>query len=152
MTATETIIRALIALLEAASGLPTVRRNIALDQLADEAQELDGSTTLSALVIADGENVQSTRLLGTPPQWELVHRVEIDWACAGTPGDNLEATFDDGLKAIFDAIAADLTLGGTVTACECDTPPERGLEIWGAKTAKTAMLFVTITYLSTRPF
>ncbi len=152
MTATETAIRALVAVLAAASSVPTPRRNVALDDLASEAEQLDGSSILTALVVSDGTNLRHDRNLGDPPSWELTHRVELDWVAAGAPGDALEAAFDAGLAAIGDALAANPTLSGSVTLCECAAPPDRGLEVWGAKTAKTAMLEIELTYPSSRPF
>lgn len=152
MSATETAILALVARLTITEALPAPRRNIALDQYADEAEQADGSTLVSALVVADGENISAIKYLGDPVGFELVHRAEINWAAASLPGPDLDTVFDQGLEAIAGAIEADPTLGGSVTRAEIIQAPERGLEEWGAKTAKTALVFVQLTYLSTRAF
>jgi hypothetical protein len=153
VTKTEEALQALIAALNASVDLPDVRRSALLD---DILEEMDGETGVSrALVIQDGDadmNVDEMETGLGEGRFFLEHHAELEWIVAARDGTELATHFDAGLEAIAAVIEADRTLSGAVEMADMRIPPERGLEVAGARPAKTARIIVTLEFQSRRPF
>lgn len=153
MTRTEQALQALIAALNASADLPAVRRSALLD---DILEEMDTEEAVSrALVLQDGDadvNVDEMEVGLGAGRFFLAHLAELEWIVAARDGDDLARIFDAGLEAIASVIESDRTLSGAVELADLRTPPERGLEVAGARPAKTARIIVTLEFQSARPF
>lgn len=150
---TEAATLALLAALQASSALPAVRRSPVFD---DVPEELDACTPQFSAVLAllDGDVVQDVPIgygPDGPSHREIVRKAEIEFYVAGPEGEGLNAAFDAGVQAIYDAIAASYTLGGGVDGADAE-PPELGVERAGSRAARTALIRVALTYVSTRSY
>lgn len=152
MTETEKAMSALAAALNASAALPVVRRDPVFDDVL-ESLSVTTETFGRALVMRHGSAVDTTRRFGAGPEaFELVRNAEIEWFVSGLEGSLLNATFDDGVAAIFSAIEADPTLGGNVVLAEIVEQPEIGTEPAGGRAVLTALIRVDITYVSPRAY
>lgn len=150
---TEDAMLALKAALAASSALPEVRRSPVFDGVLEE---LDACAPQFSAVLAllDGDVVQDIPVgygPNGPSHREIVRKAEIEFYVAGPEGDALNATFDAGVQAIYDAIAVSYTLGGVVDGADAE-PPELGVERAGSRAARTALIRVALTYVSTRSY
>ncbi|WP_018407926.1 hypothetical protein [Methylocystis rosea] len=150
---TEAAMLALLAALKASGALPEARRSPVFDGVFEG---LDACTPQFSAVLAllDGDIVQDVPVgygPDGPSHHEIVRKAEIEFYVAGPEGDALNAAFDAGLQAIYDAIAASYTLGGVVDSADAE-PPELGVERAGSRAARTALIRVALTYVSTRSY
>lgn len=152
MTATETAMQALAAALNASASLPAVRRDPVFDNVLEEITSgLDTFGVALALRIGDAVNVD--RRLGDGPEaFEITRNADVEWFVAGAEAASLQSQFDDGIDAIFDAIAVDRTLGDTVVMAEVVDAPEIGNDDLGGKAVLTALIRVQLTFTSPRPY
>jgi hypothetical protein len=152
MTRTEQALRALAAALDASATLPQTRRNAPLDQVLEDIAA-PGSANAAALVLIDGSGTVLDQVLGDgESRFSIEHHAEVEWLVSGQEGLALETDFDNGLEAIAAAVEVDRTLGGVVDDVQLNEPPERDLDVLGARPAKTAVLRVSLLFTSSHPF
>lgn len=151
-SATETAMLGLKAALDASSALPETRRDAVLDSLFEEFAS-GGETLQRAIGLRAGQVVDVTRRIGAGPNaYEIVREAEVEWFAAGKEGPELNAAFDAGIVAIFDALDVDATLGGVVTRAEINQSPELDTDAAGSYAVLTALIKVQLTYTSSRPY
>ncbi|MGD9545039.1 MAG: hypothetical protein AB7F41_14625 [Methylocystis sp.] len=157
---TEKAMLALKAALDASEVLPTVRRDPVFDEVFDELSICEPPYA-KIVALRHGEPVETTRRFGGGPEaYELVRNAEIEIYVAGPESEGLNAAFDAGVSAVYDAIPAQeidgvlvpCTLGGKVVAAEIVEPPTLGTDIAGSKAVLTALIRVQLTYLSPRSY
>lgn len=140
-SATETVLKALYARLDADGALPAgtlLERNAALPARIPGA---------GAVILRDGDPGQPERTM-SPLTWHYVHRAEID-ILVDRPPYIADATFDTLRRAIGAVIDADRTLGGICDWVEGEAPAPLQLSIEGAEQIKAATITVELHYAST---
>ena len=86
--------------------------------------------------------------------YDLTWPVPVEFVVAGGEGAVRRAAFEAGLDAIWDAIAADRTLGGTVSHAEMLTPRRTGagLTTDGLPNVLAADIVVRLSFTSSKSF
>lgn len=136
----EAALLALLAVLHELDG-PRVLRN------ADRPARVPGG---GIVVLRDGEPVLEDMTLGqTSYAWE--HQAEIEVAVGHEGEADRHAALDALLGRIGSALAADPTLGGAVDWCAPGAPVPDDLAADGAETLRTAILPVTLLYVTQTP-
>ena len=164
MTRLETAIRAVVAALLAKSAevdakIPAPLRNEDIVSRMVEA----GSGLSLYLNVLDGDRDNPDELLGADlgnvNGYELVQNVHIEWAVAGGSSEDRETRFDDGRKAIWDALKADVEaggvtyLGGAVDGLKLmDILPHQATNAAGLPNVKSAEFVFQLTFTSPDPF
>lgn len=157
---TEKAMLALKAALEASDDLPPVRRDPVFEDVFEELSVCEPPYA-KIVALRHGEPVEATRRFGGGPEaYELVRNAEVEFFVAGPEGDGLNAAFDAGVQAIYDAIPPQdvdgglvpCTLDGNVVAAEIVEPPTLGTDNAGSKAVLTALIRVQLTFLSPRSY
>jgi hypothetical protein len=84
--------------------------------------------------------------------YELVQRPEIEWLVDEADNEKRETAFDAGMIAINDAIRADRTLGGKVSAAFIDRIERSNLVTDGLSSVKACIITVALSFTSPHPF
>jgi hypothetical protein len=138
----ERVLGALLAALGAA--LPagaTLLRNAVLPERIPAA---------GLVIVRDGDPGEPA-FLHSPPRWFYEHRAEVEVIVAGPTRAARDAAFDQLLKAIGHALAADRTLGGLIDFAIGDAPRLVDLPIEGADGLKGATVGVLLPYDTADP-
>ena len=139
-TPRETILQALLAVLQAVPG-PAVLRGAILPERIP---------TGGLLVLRDGDPGTPDVTL-SPLQYHFEHRAEVEVIVQGkTPADR-DAAFDVLLAKLATAIITDRTLGGLCDWAEAEAPQPVDLPVEGAEALKAAIVPVILTYTTAAP-
>ena len=86
--------------------------------------------------------------------FDITREVPIEFIVAGGTREARRAAFEDGLAAMFDAIATDRTLDGTVEHAEMLAPRRNGAGLWvdGMPNILAAEARVRLSFTSNRTF
>ncbi|RXF72120.1 hypothetical protein [Hansschlegelia zhihuaiae] len=88
----------------------------------------------------------------SPRSYELMIRAQIELVVADADDARRDATFDEVLIAIDDALDADRALDGAVTDAEIERLDPVDLAIEGAEGSKAALVTIRMLARSPRPF
>lgn len=159
-SATETALLALAAMLTtlAAAGTPAIPTPLRNEDLAARLTDIGSADVQAYLNQWDGEQVEREEYLGAyngSNGYEITHQAKLELAVTGgTTAAAREAAFDAAMVAIFGALAADRTLGGTVDDADFGDLQFQGsgLVTDGVPHAKGVVIPVVLTFRSSRPF
>lgn len=117
MTKTETAFRAIMTALATAAQSPPLVAPMRNEDLISRLVDV-GSGLACYLNVLDGDRPDGDEMLGADlaqiQSYEITRHVSIEWAVAGGTSDARETRFDDGMKAIWDAIKPNMTSGSPV--------------------------------------
>lgn len=163
---TETAILALVAALaaKAAEALPKIPNPERNQDLVSRLADI-GDGLARHLNVLDGERSDADEMLGAdivPLQgetYDITQHVRVEWIVAGGDSAAREQAFDDGRKAIWDAIrpvivdGAPVFLGGAVSALRfVDILPHERTVVAGLPNTKGAEFTFALTFTSPDPF
>ena len=153
MTRTETALLALVNSIASAFSeldLPAPTRNDTLDALFDALGDGEGGRV--NIIDGDGEPTEETLAGEQGEAYEIEHRASIEILVKAANPAARDATFDQLLIAIDDALKADRTLDGAVDDARITKVARSNLVTDGLPGMKGAEVTVTLTFLSDRPF
>ena len=140
------------------ASFPTPARNETLDVILERMGEKGGAFCN----VIDGNGDINSEALGSddlPDGYEIIHRAEIEWLVMDPDPATRDATFDDGLLLLDQAVAVDIeaagarTLGGFVSDARLVAPIERSNpRTDGLPGVKYALVTVQLTFKSSRIF
>lgn len=108
------------------------------------------------LNVLDGDSEPTDTALGGgdggETAYEFVVRPVLEWIVEGGDLDTREAAFDEGLCAIYDALAADRTLGGAASFVEFANLQRSNLNTDGLPQTKAVLVTLEMTLFGARPF
>jgi hypothetical protein len=158
MSATDDALEALFATLQAKAAEPGAAIPPPLQNESLPARLIEAPDGLRKYlnVWDSGEEVPD-ELLGVDvvaDGYELTWSVPIEFVVAGGERTGRRAAFEAGLDAIWDAIAADRTLAGTVAHAEMLTPRRTGAGLItdGMPNVLAAEITVRLSFTSSRSF
>ena len=140
MTPRETILQALLAILQAVPGATILRGAILPERIPSGG----------LLILRDGDPGTPEVAL-SPLQYHYEHRAEIEVIVQDkTPADR-DAAFDVLLAELAIVITADRTLGGLCDWVEAEAPQPVDLPVEGAEALKAAIVPIVLTYTTADP-
>ena len=140
MSARETALQALQALLQTAPGA-TVKRNEILPSKIPSG---------GLIVLRDGEITIGQTLL-SPLRYVLEHRAEVQLIVQHAITSERDSQVDTLLTAIGTALANNPTLAGTVDTAQAEAPQFMDEPVEGAAGIKVATLSVRLEYVADTP-
>lgn len=137
----ETVICAVLALVESLPGDVTVKRN------EPKPQSLPPG---GLAILRDGDPGEPTVDL-SPTRYNFQHRIPLEVAFADQSPMTRDEAFDAFLVALGTAIAADRTLGGLCNWLDVGAPEASEADIAGASPAKWADVLIVAHYATSNP-
>ncbi len=158
MSALGDALEALFSVLDAAAQAPgaAIPRPLQNEALPARLAEMPSGLEQHLNIWDSGEH-QADEFLGADnlgDGYELEWPVPIDYVVAGGTREERRLAFETGLEAIWDAIAADRTLGGKVAYAEMATPRRTGsgLITDGMPNVLAAEITIKLAFTSSRSF
>ena len=151
-------LEALFGVIDTAAQVPgaSIPRPLANEALPARLVEMPSGLEQHLNIWDSGEQ-QADEFVGADSLdqgYELEWPVPIDYVVAGGTREQRRAAFEAGLEAIWDAIAADRTLGGKIAYAEMSTPRRTGsgLVTDGMPNVLAAEIIVKLSFVSSRSF
>jgi hypothetical protein len=137
----ETVISAVLALVENLPGDVTVKRN------EPKPQSLPPG---GLAILRDGDPGEPTVDL-SPLRYNFQHRIPLEVAFADQPGMTRDEAFDAFLVSLGAAVEGDRGLGGLCDWLDVEAPEADEADIAGAESAKWADVFIVAQYATSNP-
>ena len=139
-TPRETILQALLAVLQAIPGAIVLRGEVLPERVPAGG----------LLILRDGEPGEPEVTL-SPLRYHWQHRAELEVIVQDKTSPDRDADFDTLTANIGAAIAADRTLGGLCDWVEAEAPRPVDLPVEGAPGVKAAVIPVVLHYTTADP-
>lgn len=140
MTARETILQALFAVLQTISGVKVVRNEAFPERIPDGG----------LIVMRDGEPGEPEAIL-SPLSYYWQHRVSLEVAVQKNAATDRDAALDALFEEIAAIVAANKTLGGLCDIVTAHAPDTNTLAIEGAASIKAATVTLELIYVTADP-